>query len=149
LLVVAPNEQTISRSLQRIAGRTAQECNSRKNRKNSFWEDRYHATAADTDKHLAKCMIYIDLNMAREEVVPHPFEYKICNYNKIQIRLNDIPLVNKKCCGLFFIQNENKFRDVYSRWIIAELETKPLIRNQDWNESIAVGSKSFTTKTKQ
>ncbi|VAW65049.1 Transposase and inactivated derivatives [hydrothermal vent metagenome] len=34
--------------MQLIAGRTAQEYNQRKNRKGAFWEDRYHATAIDT-----------------------------------------------------------------------------------------------------
>lgn len=35
----------IARSIQLIAGRTAQEYNKRKGRKGAFWEDLYHATA--------------------------------------------------------------------------------------------------------
>jgi putative transposase len=43
----------IPRSIQLIAGRTGQEFNQRKNRKGAYWEDRYHATAIETDEHLA------------------------------------------------------------------------------------------------
>ncbi len=43
LLVKDTDEQTISKSMQLIAGRTAQEYNQRKNRRGAFWEDRYHA----------------------------------------------------------------------------------------------------------
>lgn len=51
----------IPRSIQLVAGRVGQEYNQRKKRKGSFWEDRYHATAVETEKHLLRCMVYIDL----------------------------------------------------------------------------------------
>jgi hypothetical protein len=37
----------LPRSLQLIASRTGQEFNQRKNRKEAFWEDRYHAAAIE------------------------------------------------------------------------------------------------------
>ena len=61
--------------MQLIAGRTAHEYNQRKGRSGAFWEDRYHATAVDSDKYLARCMVYIDLNMVRAGVVSHPGEW--------------------------------------------------------------------------
>ena len=45
--------QAIPKSMQLIAGRTAQEFNRRKDRKGAFWEDRYHATIVETGEHLA------------------------------------------------------------------------------------------------
>ena len=45
LLVSDTGHQVIARSMQLVAGRTAQEFNQRKGRKGAFWEDRYHATA--------------------------------------------------------------------------------------------------------
>jgi putative transposase len=42
----------IAQSMQLIAGRTAQEYNQRKGRQGAFWEDRYHATAIETNEHL-------------------------------------------------------------------------------------------------
>ena len=44
LLVKDTDKDIIPRSMQLIAGRTAQEYNQRKGRKGAFWEDRYHAT---------------------------------------------------------------------------------------------------------
>ena len=83
LLVVDTDQNAIPKSMQLIAGRTGQEYNQRKNRKGAFWEDRYHATAVQTDSHLLSCMIYIDLNMVRAGVVKHPSEWKESGYNEI------------------------------------------------------------------
>ena len=75
LLVVDTMEGVIAKSIQLIAGRTAQEYNQRKKRKGAFWEDRYHAVAVATDDHLLKCLVYIDLNMVRAGVVKHPLDW--------------------------------------------------------------------------
>ena len=70
LLVVDGGERgTIPKSIQLAAGRCAQEYNIRKNRKGAYWEDRYHATAVESGRHLLHCLIYIDLNMVRAGVV--------------------------------------------------------------------------------
>jgi putative transposase len=61
--------------IQLVAGRTGQEYNARKGRKGAFWEDRYHATAIETGKHLQRCLTYIDLNMVRAGAVKHPEEW--------------------------------------------------------------------------
>jgi putative transposase len=58
------DRDVIPKSIQLIAGRTGQEFNHRKNRKGAYWEDRYHATAVETDRHLVQCLVYIDLNPA-------------------------------------------------------------------------------------
>src|SRR6056297_1182340 len=84
LLVYERKEDVIPRSMQLIAGRTGREYNIRKNRKGAFWEDRYHATAIKTDDHLIKCLVYIDLNMVRAEVVRHPSEWAYGGYAEIQ-----------------------------------------------------------------
>jgi putative transposase len=65
LLVKDTGANVIARSMQLIAGRTAQEYNERKGRQGAFWEDRYHATAIEIGKHLHHCLVYIDLNMVR------------------------------------------------------------------------------------
>ncbi len=44
----------------------------------------YHATAAEVDYHLAKCMVYIDFNMIKTGVVSHAFECEDSRFNKIQ-----------------------------------------------------------------
>lgn len=49
LLVQDQGNSEIAKSLQLAAGRTGQEYNQRKGRLGAFWQDRYHATAVDTD----------------------------------------------------------------------------------------------------
>ena len=44
--------ECIADSIQLIAGRTGQEYNQRKSRNGAFWQDRYHATAVDTEERL-------------------------------------------------------------------------------------------------
>jgi putative transposase len=72
ILVKDSRHCEIAKSMQLISGRTAQEYNRRKSRKGAFWEDRYFATAVSTDRHLIRCLLYIDLNMVRAGVVDHP-----------------------------------------------------------------------------
>ena len=60
LLVIDSEPEVIPRSLQLIAGRTGQEFNQRKERKGTFWEDRYHATAVEGNEHLIRCLVYIE-----------------------------------------------------------------------------------------
>ncbi len=96
MLVVDTGEDVIPQSLQLIAGRTAQEYNIRKKRKGAFWEDRYHATAVQTDEHLAKCIVYIDLNMVRAGVVRHPSACVISGYNEIQTPPKRYSIINRQ-----------------------------------------------------
>jgi putative transposase len=69
LLAQDSGEDPLAKSMQLIAGRTAQQYNRRKARAGAFWEDRYHATAIDTDGHLHLCVVYIDLNIVGAGVV--------------------------------------------------------------------------------
>ena len=150
LLVVDTDQNVIPQSMQLIAGRTAQECNQRKNRNGAFWEDRYHATAVQTDRHLLSCMIYIDLNMVRAGVIKHPSEWKTGGYNEVihpperyaridQIRLQTI---------LGFSDRETLSR-TYSQLIDETIENNSLQRQDAWTESIAVGTQEFISETKR
>lgn len=56
LVMDAGKREAIPRSMQLLAGRTGQEYNQRKKRKGAFWEDRYHATAVETNEHLVRCI---------------------------------------------------------------------------------------------
>jgi REP-associated tyrosine transposase len=71
LLVRDTGLNVIADSMQLIAGRSGQEYNQRKGRHGAFWEDRYHATSIEADEHLLSCLVYIDLNMVRAQVVTH------------------------------------------------------------------------------
>jgi len=84
LLVRDTDAQVIANSMQLIAGGTAQQYNQRKQREGAFWEDRYHATAIETDGHLHRCLVYIDLNMVRAGVVTYPEQWIHGGFAEIQ-----------------------------------------------------------------
>ncbi len=150
MLVVDTGEETIPKSLQLIAGRTAQEFNIRKKRKGAFWEDRYHATAVQTDDHLTKCMVYIDLNLVRAGMVQHPSEYSISGYNEIQNPPKRYSILNRRTLlDLFAIHDENRFRQAYREWVEIELKNGSFIKNSLWSESVAVGNECFIEDIRQ
>ena len=142
-------DDVIPNSIQLIAGRTGQEFNQRRGRKGAYWEDRYHGTAIETDEHLAKCMIYIDLNMVRAGVVDHPSEYEFCGYNEIQKPKDRYALIDyEELTGLLGFTNMFSLSSKYKGWIKEALKVDNNIREEKWSESIAVGSEKFVKQTK-
>jgi hypothetical protein len=140
-------ENSISRSLQRIAGRTAQEYNIRRGRKGAFWEDRYHATAIQSDIHLVRCMIYIDLNMVRAGVVTHPSQYPICGHNEILKPPARYTVIDLKTLQSFFgFSSRQDFQHYYNALVDKELEKSVHEHNPIWSNSIAVGDEKFLQK---
>lgn len=142
------DREVIPRSMQLVAGRAAQEYNRRTQRKGAFWEDRYHATAIDTDDHLVRCLVYIDLNMVRAGVVQHPSEWSHGGYNEIlnppaRYRL----LAINRLRELLSI-DEDTLGSVYSGWIEEALKAETC-REPAWSESVAVGSKKFVEGIKE
>ena len=141
----------VSRSMQLIAGRMAQEYNRRKERKGAFWEDRYHATLIDTGSYLDQCMVYIDMNMVRAKVIKHPEEWVFCGFHELITKKSRFVILDvQSLMDLFSIQTIEeliKFR----RFAVEEAIRKEqhMIRDEKWSESVAVGSRSFLEKTKK
>ena len=135
----------IAESMQLIAGRTGQEFNKRKGRRGAFWEDRYHATAVDSDEYLRRCMAYIDLNMVRAGVVDHPSKWLDCGYGAIQeppqrYRVIDVEAVANRMgySGVVELQREQR------RWIEEGLGSELFGRRDPcWTESLAVGGENY------
>jgi len=140
----------LPRSIQLIAGRTGQEYNQRKNRNGAFWEDRYHATAVSSDRHLIQCIAYIDLNMVRAGVVNHPSEWNFGGYNEIQNPRARYALIDYKCLmDLLHISTTDDLKNSHKKWVEEILKTKNYVRESKWSQSIAVGSKSFVEVIKE
>jgi putative transposase len=119
------HRDVIPKSIQLIAGRTGQEFNKRKGRKGAYWEDRYHATAIEADKHLFQCLVYIDLNMVRAGVVEHPSEWEFCGYNEILAPRQRYALIDYD--GLRSLLNFDSMDDLsatYGGWIEEALGNK-------------------------
>jgi putative transposase len=147
LLLVDQGNDEIAASMQLIAGRTAQEYNNRKNRKGAFWEDRYHATAVQSDDHLVRCLIYIDLNMVRAGVAKHPRDWEVSGYHEIQNppcrrRIIDHNTLQR----LVGLSTSGELQNNHSEWIMDKLENSR--REAVWTESIGVGDEAFLIEVK-
>ena len=149
LLVRDRGDGEIARSLQLVAGRTGQEYNRRKNRKGAYWEDRYHATAVYTDDYLARCLVYIDLNMVRAGVVSHPAQWSASGYREIQdppkrYCIIDIPVL----MDLLGIRDLPTLQRTHRQWLEEALKTHRKQREGRWSESLAVGNRAFVEAVK-
>ena len=132
-----------------MAGRTGQDFNLRKKRKGAFWEDRYHATAIDKNEYLAKCMLYIDMNMVRAGVVDHPSEWPFCGFCEIQSPKERYRFIDRYyVCDLMGFDTYENFKKQYLVWIKESVESKVNTRNQQWTKSIAVGDRGFIEDVK-
>jgi REP element-mobilizing transposase RayT len=149
LLVIDSGPDVISKSLQLIAGRTAQEFNQRKERKGAFWEDRYHATAVEQKEHLIRCLVYIDLNMVRAGVISHPSEWEMSGFNEIQNPPERYCVIDmhalQNFCGF---PDHEQFAEQHRQWIQEAIRNGKGQRESCWTESIAVGDIGFVEETK-
>jgi len=149
LIQDANKREILPKSMQLIAGRTAQEYNIRKKRKGAFWEDRYHATAVQVGDHLIRCLVYIDLNMVRTGVTQHPSEWIHCGYNEIQSPPQRYTIINRKrLMALLGFNSSEEFGRTYNGWVENFLNTGTNVREEKWTGSIAVGNKEFVEKVK-
>jgi putative transposase len=150
LLVFDEAEELIPKSIQLIAGRTGQQYNKRKKRKGAFWEDRYHATAVENDRHLIQCLVYIDLNMVRAGVVEHPSKWPFCGYNEIQRPKERYTIINRhKLMNMLGIQDNDDLIIAHRQWVEEVLKDNKNVREAKWTESVAIGSKEFVEATQE
>jgi putative transposase len=104
----------------------------------------------ESDEHLAKCLVYIDLNMIRAGVVSHPPEYPLSGFNEIQNPPERYRVINRSALlDLFSVNNEERFRKEHRHWVKEEIQTDGKKRKGLWSESIAVGSEPFVAKIQQ
>lgn len=149
LLVIDSSPNVIPKSLQLIAGRTAQKFNQRKKRKGAFWEDRYNATAVEQYGHLFRCLVYMDLNMVRAGMVSHPSEWEMCGLNEIQNPPKRYGVIDVPClqnlCGFSDFEH---FTAQYRQWVQEAIASGENLREVYWTESIAVGGNGFVEEIK-
>ena len=137
-------------SIKLVAGRTGQEYNVRKNRKGAFWEDRYHATAVDSNRYLRQCITYIDMNMVRAGVVEHPAQWEFCGYNEIQnFRKRKGVIDFDRLMDLLGFENYDALKDAHDKWVDSANQTDNTGKENKWTQSIAVGSKTFIEQMKE
>jgi len=144
------DKDVIPKSLQLVAGKTAQEYNRRKQRKGAFWEDRYHATAIESGQYLVRCLVYIDLNMVRNGVVTHPSAWPHGGYNEIQRPPDRYALIDREqllaCSGL---RSDENLRMTHQQWIADAISKGLRMRDPQWSQRVAVGSEEFVQRVFQ
>lgn len=149
LLVIDTGKDVIPKSMQLVAGRTGQEYNQRKDRKGAFWEDRYHATIVQTNRHLLSCMTYIDLNMVRAGAVSQPQQWEESGYNEILHQPLRYGLIDRKALKeILGFADEESMKDAYPQIVSDVMYNAPQTRQPIWSEGIAVGDEDFVTETK-
>jgi putative transposase len=151
LLVIDGDAEVVPKSLQLVAGKTAQEFNRRKNRKGAYWEDRYHATAVEPGEHFFRCLTYIDLNMVRNGVVSHPSSWAHGGYNEIQNPPLRYALINREqliaCCGF---TSDEQLRKEHRLWVEEAIHHNRVKgREPEWTDAISVGSEAFAKEIKE
>jgi putative transposase len=144
LLVRDCGGREIAAAMQLVSGRTAQTYNDRKGRLGAFWQDRYHATAVESEGHLVRCMAYIDLNMVRAGAVAHPRQWPDSGYCEMlrrprRYRIIDVPAL----CRLAACDTPDALRARWVRWTEGALGEGSRKRQPAWTESLAVGSETF------
>ena len=94
-------------------------------------------------------MVYIDTNMVRAGVVSHPSLWSFSGYNEIQEpRRKNILIDYEKLQLLIGSRSYDQFRGNYIGWVDEYLGNGAEGRQDEWTDSIAVGSKSFIEKVK-
>jgi putative transposase len=144
LIVFDDKPGSVSKSLQLIAGRVGQEFNNRKKRKGAFWEDRFHATAIDTELYLMQCMNYIDLNMVRNGTVNHPREWQFGGYNEIITPKSRYSIIDRnRLMELIKEVDEEQFVSSYIASLEKTIKKDDYQFDPKWSKSIAVGSEKY------
>lgn len=134
----------ISSAMQLVAGRTAQTYNERKQRLGAFWQDRYHATAVESDRHLLRCITYIDLNMVRAGAVAHPSLWREGGYREIQRLPQRYRIIDTAELGrLLACQTPEALRTRLAAATELALQGSRVHREEAWTGSLAVGSEAF------
>jgi putative transposase len=146
LLVHDQGRGEIPKSMQLVAGRTAQEYNQRKQRRGAYWEDRYHATAVEKEQHLARCMVYIDLNMVRAGAVSHPKAWDVCGYNELQNPPERYRIIDRAALAKLLNVEVERLSVHLRQWMEQALGTGKLGVGEKWSSSLAVGSEEFVTQ---
>jgi putative transposase len=105
--------------------------------------------AADTEDYLARCLVYIDLNMVRAGVVSHPVHWPACGYRELQdlpkrYGILDVPVLIK----LLGFRDLSALQRARRHWVDEALRAERQQREGRWSEGLAVGHERFVEGVK-
>lgn len=89
-------------------------------------------------------MAYIDLNMCRNHVMPHPGAWATCGYHEIKSPPQRYRIINRdRLAELLELRRTDDLAETQQEWIASNLAGDSL-RDPNWSASLAVGSETFT-----
>ena len=149
LVVDDGGRDVIPNSMQLVSGRTGQEYNQRKSRKRAYWDVCYHATGVESGDHPARCMVYIDINGMRADVVSHPSQWSFSGYNEIQEpRRKNVLVDYDRLPGMLGAGSYEQLKGSRKGWVKEYLGNGKKGREGEWTVSIAVRNRPFVEKVK-
>ncbi|MCF6176224.1 MAG: hypothetical protein L3J71_10710 [Victivallaceae bacterium] len=133
----------ISNGLRYLHGQMGQWHNRQKESSGSFWADRFHSTRIQDGAHLARCLLYIDLNMVRAGVVEHPSKWTHSAYRELRGERQRCCIINMpRLLNSLAMKDENSFQGWHER-VLAEKLTQKNHREKYWSNSVAAGEREW------
>ena len=146
LLLASDLEDGISDFMCHLSGSMARYYNRRKNLTGSFWEGRYRSTLIQDGNHLRRCMFYIDLNMVRAGVVPHPRKWQWSGYHELMGNRQRYCVLNIERLLIKLGSADYKhFLAWYDATLTEKLRHKSS-REKFWTEARCVGDEEFVNQ---
>ncbi|MCK5803115.1 MAG: transposase, partial [Lentisphaeria bacterium] len=144
LLMWVPRIADLSEMMKWLQGTSAGDYNRRVGREGAFWRGRFHPTLVETGSHLSRCLFYLDMNMVRAGVVPHPRQWRFGGYHELNGNRKRYRIIDfNRVLDLLAIPDVTAFRRWYEA-TLAELclpEEHP--REPHWSQAFAVGSRTW------
>jgi hypothetical protein len=110
----------------------------------------HRATAVESGGHLARYLVYIDMNMVRAGVVTHPGQWPHCGYQEIQEpRKKNVLIDYERLKDLFGTGSYERLKESHQQWVNEYLDKTEKIQESEWTRSIAVGSQPFVESVKK
>ncbi len=95
LAKVGEDTALVSRAMQSLAGRMAQDYNRRTGRRGHFWRDRFASTLIGTARHFRNVISYIDANPLNRRGGVAPIRWRYCSYRELQGGASEFSVVDR------------------------------------------------------
>src|SRR3989344_4106914 len=104
----------------------------------------YEATAVDTEGYLARCLVYIDLNMVRAGAVAHPRDWDAGGYRELHAPPTRYAIIDRPALiELLGMKSLLQLQETHAQWIEEAIRAGRGPRDPMWTESLAVGRSEF------
>ena len=98
---------------------------------------------------MARCLVYIDLNMVRANAISHPSEWTDSGYQDIQYPLERYCVIDlHELAKLFNCNSVTDFQQQHRQWVEEALCGEKNLRDSRWSESLGFGSEGYIDSLK-